>query len=148
MRNITSLLLLSLLFAACHRPMMQATLETSQPIEKAPLTYKVLNAPEGVKDECIKTTIEYAMGKNGFFKSPFEADLKIYYRYSIEEGLDKRDKKIQVLVVDSETNNCLWKGETVNLPKKLNNEKIVAYTYLLMQRFDWENENYDLFVKN
>ncbi|MFT6205995.1 MAG: hypothetical protein ACJA1O_003622 [Spirosomataceae bacterium] len=136
------------MFSACQRPMMRATHEGVQPKEQALLTYKVLNQSNDVKDECIKTTIEYTMDENGFYKSPFEADLKVYYRYAVGEELNKKDKKIQVMILDNKTNACLWRGETINLPKNLNSDRIIAYTRLLMQRFEWEVDNYNLSVRN
>lgn len=148
MKNIASLLLLSLLFSACHRPVMRATLEEVQPQERDLLTYSVLNKIETINDECISAAIEHKMTESGFFKTPFEADLKIYYRYAFADELSKKEKKIQVLVIDNKTNACIWKGETMNLPKKLNNDKVIAYTHLLMQRFEWENKNNDFFVRN
>ncbi|MFT7070692.1 MAG: hypothetical protein ACJAZY_003592 [Spirosomataceae bacterium] len=88
------------------------------------------------------------MDENGFYKSPFEADLKVYYRYAVGEELNKKDKKIQVMILDNKTNACLWRGETINLPKNLNSDRIIAYTRLLMQRFEWEVDNYNLSVRN
>ncbi|MDP5121090.1 MAG: DUF4136 domain-containing protein [Spirosomaceae bacterium] len=148
MRNIASLLLLSLLFSACHRPVMRASLEEAQPQERDLLTYSVLNKIETINDECISAAIEQKMTESGFFKTPFEADLKIYYRYAFSDEVSKKDKKIQVLVIDNKSNACIWKGETVYLPKNLKNKEILMYTHLLMQRFEWENKNNDLFVRN
>jgi hypothetical protein len=127
---------------------MRATLEQPQPKEDALLTYQVLNKIQNADEACINAAIEHTMDENGFFKSPFEADLKIYYRYALNEGLNKKNKRIQVLVLDNKTNACLWKGETSYLPKKLTNEDILAYTYLLMKRFEWENDRSTLLVKN
>lgn len=148
MKKITSLLLLSVLFTACHRPVMKATLEEPQPLASELLTYKVLNKIQNLDEACINAAIEHTMDENGFFKSPFEADLKIYYRYALGEDLNKKNKKIEVLVLDNKTNACIWKGETNYLPKKLSNEDIVSYTYLLMKRFEWENNRNLLLVKN
>ncbi len=148
MKNIASLLLLSLLFSACHRPVMRATLEEVQPRERELLTYSVLNKVQTIDDECINAAIDYKMSESGFFKTPFDADLKIYYRYAFSDEVSKKDKKIRVLVIDNKSNACIWKGETTYLPKNLTNKEIIMYTHLLMQRFEWENKNYDLFVNN
>lgn len=148
MRKIIGIILFCGMFSACQRPLMRATIEGTQPTEQPLLTYKVLNQSNNVKDECIKIAIEYTMDENGFYKSPFEADLKVYYRYAVGEELDKKDKKIQVMVLDNQTNVCLWRGETINLPKKLSSDQIIAYTHLLMQRFEWETNKNNLFVSN
>lgn len=148
MRNILSLLLLITTFTACHRPVMRATLESPQPVANELLTYKILNKTQNVDEACITAAIEHTMDENGFFKSPFEADLKIYYRYALNEDLSKKNKRIEVLVLNNKTNACIWKGETVYLPKNLTNEDIVSYTYLLMKRFEWENDRNSLLVKN
>ncbi len=148
MKKLASLLVFTLLFSACQRPIMRATLEKPQPEASDALTYQVLNKIQSVDEALINAAIEHTMNENGFFKNPFEADLKIYYRYALNEDLSKKNKRIEVLVLDNNTQACLWKGETSYLPKKLTNDEIMAYTYLLMKRFEWENDRNSLLVKN
>jgi len=148
MRNLIGLLILCGMFAACHRPVMRATIEQTQPKEKELLTYSVLNKIQSVDDKCINAAIDHKMTESGFFKTPFEADLKIYYRYAFADELKRKDKRIQILVIDTQSNTCVWRGETVYLPKNLKNEDIITHTHLLMQRFEWEVDNNNLFVRN
>lgn len=147
MKNYLVALLLGGIFTSCQRPLMRSTLEPEQPQSKI-MTYSVINKAATTDDLCINAAIEHKMTESGFFKSPFEGDLKVYYRYSLGSDVAKKDKRLQILVIDTPTNTCLWRGETVNLPKKITPKEIIEYTHLLMQRFEWEAERNDLLVRN
>lgn len=131
----------------CQRPLMRATLEAEKPSVDL-LTYRVMNVTQNPTDLFISAAIENQLNENGFFKNPFESDLKIYFRHTLNESVKKREKKIEILIIDARTTTCIWRAETVNLAKDLSDRDILVYTHLLMKRFDWHREGQELFVVN